>query len=295
MGRGFCRKHDDLCTNVGARVGVFDVTRLGPAEDNVIRMEGALPRLQNAELQKFPWQSALPEFIRPGHRPITCVCDFHKNNSLSSRVAITDRDRGALGDRCACGQNARGCQQRGDESHAVPNGEAERPRRSLAGASLGLRSSGALSALPHDLSRTAPAIVRSHPTDHHCARAALRRQAKAPYSNVKRAQASNKEGVGVNHASASKERTRRAPRPRAQPQNAARAHLVGAERRRLKDNRVSAAPHAAEPIEGHPQLFAAQNFPEVTSNGEVERRAVFAAPSEGTLSITSTRSGPHRS
>ena len=150
------------------------------------------------------------------------------------------------------------------------NGEAERPRRSLACASFGFRSSGALSALPHDLSRTAPAIVRSHPTDHHCARAALQRQAKAPTSNVKRAQAPNKEGVGVNHASASKGRTRRAPRARAQPQNAARAHLAGAERRRLQDNRVSRTQHTAEPIEGHPQLFAAPNFPEVTSNGEVE-------------------------
>ena len=141
------------------------------------------------------------------------------------------------------------------------NGEAERPRRSLAGVSLGLRSSGALSALPHDLSRTAPAIVRSHPTDHHCARAALPRQAKAPYSNVKRAQASSKEGVGVNHASASKERTRRAPRARAQPRNAARAHLVGAERRRLQDNRVSQRPaHRGANRRASPALRSAE-FP----------------------------------
>jgi hypothetical protein len=153
---------------------------------------------------------------------------------------------------------------------AASNGEAERPRRGPAGASFCLRSLGARSAHPHDLSRTAPAIVRSHPTDHHCARAALRRQAKARASNIKRAQASNKEGVGVNHASDSTGRTRRAPGTQSQPHNAASAHLVGAERRRLQDNRVSQRHHAAEPIEGHSQLFAAPNLPKVTSNGEAE-------------------------
>ena len=159
MGRGFCRKHDDLCTNVGARVGVFDVTRLGPAK---IMSSGWREPFHDfkTQTQTFPWQSALPEFIRPGHRPITCVCDFHKNNSLSSRVAITDRDRGALGDRCACGQNARGCQQRGDESHAVPNGEVEGPHRSPSPWRRGRTISQRPRRQPRSPSRTPPTIVR---------------------------------------------------------------------------------------------------------------------------------------
>src|SRR5207302_1177752 len=44
--------------------------------------------------------------------------------------------------------------------HVTSNGEAERPPRRLSGASLGLRSSGTLSALPDHGSRTARAMVR---------------------------------------------------------------------------------------------------------------------------------------
>jgi hypothetical protein len=59
------------------------------------------------------------------------------------------------------------------------NGEIERPPGSAAGASIGRRSSGVLSALLDHGSRTAPMIVRSHPPGWHCARAATPPQAKA--------------------------------------------------------------------------------------------------------------------
>ena len=62
---------------------------------------------------------------------------------------------------------------------ADSNGGLERPRAGASGAPLGFYCSGTPSAFPPDASRPAPSMVRSHPTDYHCARAALWRQAKA--------------------------------------------------------------------------------------------------------------------
>ena len=85
-------------------------------------------------------------------------------------------------------------------------------------------------------------------TDHHCARAADHRQAKATYSQVERAQAATEEPPGPKPTSASRQRARRAPRPQSQSRIAARA-LGCAERRRLQDDRVSCSSHTQRQTE----------------------------------------------
>jgi hypothetical protein len=67
------------------------------------------------------------------------------------------------------------------------NVEIERPPRRAAGAWIARRSSDVSSALLDHGSRTAPMIVRGHPTGWHCARAAPPLQARRHSSPVKRA------------------------------------------------------------------------------------------------------------
>src|SRR5439155_27207275 len=148
----------------------------------------------------------------------------------------------------------------------------QRPRRQAAGAS-----------------RPPRTIVRSHPHNHHCARAAWASQAKkSPVLSVPM-EAINEAASRLVDRCLTDATGTRPDAHRSRGGHTRTSHAPNEDA--CKTTRSAIVRSTQSQAKAFPILRDA-SFPRVTSNGEAERRAVFSAPIEGTLSRTSTLSWP---